>query len=366
MKVNVRPIIPEEEEAWNKEMAWRHPLGNPQIAGHRIKYVAEKKGKIIALIYFSACAYRLADRDRWIGWTPEQVTQRRHFIVQNSRFLILPHEGDRRHNLASRTLAWCARRLSADWQERFGYPVLLLETFVDPAYHRGTCYKASGWNVVGTTKGFRRDSEEFYSPDSTPKDIWLRPLRTDAREILRRSELPEELVEFEKPLPSKRVAARLGVDGLSSLFTVLRKLPDSRRSQGRRYSMGCCLSILTCAILAGCKGLRECAEFAGTLPQKQLKALRAWRDPETRRHQAPNYVTLWRVATAVDTDLFEKTLNKWFRDEGHSPEAIALDGKTLRGTLLNEGGGSCVVSAVSHNGSPFFSNKRSRNQKVKK
>lgn len=364
--MDVKPITAEEEGLWNDLMKSRHPLGNPKLAGHQIKYIAKKKGKPVALMSFSACAYRLADRDRWIGWTSEQATQRRHFVVQNSRFLILPHEEDHRFNLASHTLGWCARRLSDDWQERFGYPVLLMETFVDPAYHRGTCYKASGWDIVGTTKGFRRDSEEFYRSDSTPKDIWLRSLRADAREILRSSDLPEELVEFEKALPPKQVAARLGVGGLSSLFTVLRKLPDARRSQGRRYSMGCCLSILTCAILAGCKGLRECAEFAGTLPQKQLRALRAWRDPKTRRYHAPNYVTLWRVATAVDTELFEETLNHWFRDEEYLPEAIALDGKTLRGTLLNEDGGSCVVSAVSHDGSPFFSNRRLQNQKEKR
>lgn len=364
--MKVRPILDDEKDFWNYWMKARHPLGNPKFAGHQIKYIAEKQGKPVALMSFSACAYRLADRDRWIGWTPEQATQRRHFVVQNSRFLILPHEGERRKNLASQTLAWCARRLSADWQERFGHPVLLLETFIDPAYHRGTSYKASGWDVVGQTKGFKRDSKEFYCSGSTPKDIWLRQLKVDAKEILCRPELPETLLEFEKPLPSKQVAARLGVDGLNSLFTVLREIPDVRRRQGLRYSMGCCLSILTCAILAGCKGLRECAEFAETLPQRQLKALRSWRNPKTRRYEAPNHSTLWRVATAVDTDLFEKALNNWFRDEEYSPEAIALDGKTLRGTLLNEDGGSCVVSAVSHDGSPFFSNRHSQSQKEKK
>jgi hypothetical protein len=106
--------------------------------------------------------------------------------------------------------------------------------------------------------------------------------------------------------------------------------------------------------------------IAATLPQQQLRALRSWQDPKTKRYKAPNHVTLWRVATAVDTNLFEEILNKWFRDEGHSPEAIALDGKTLRGTLLNEDGGSCVVSAVSHNGSSFFSNRLSQARKVKK
>jgi hypothetical protein len=256
--------------------------------------------------------------------------------------------------------------LSADWEERFGYPVLLMETFVDPALYRGTCYKASNWEVVGRTRGFHRDGVDFYRADSTPKDIWLRQLRPDAREILRAAELPEDLASFEKPLPPKRVAARLGLKGLRSLFMALQALPDPRRTQGRRYQLGCCLSIVTCGTLAGCRGVRECAEFAKNLPQKQLRALRSWRNPKTGRYGAPDFTTLWSVASAVDAELFEQTVNKWFRDEGREPEAIALDGKTLRATLNNEDGGSCVVSAVSHQGAPLFSIKFSPTRRERK
>jgi len=364
--MSIRPINPDEESTWNELMASSHPLGNPQVAGHRVKYVLEKKGKWLALMCFSACAYHLADRDRWIGWNSEQATQRRHFIVQNSRFLILPHEGDHRHNLASHTLALSARRISNDWQERFGYPVLLLETFVDPAYFRGTSYKAAGWIIAGQTQGFRRDSKDFYCDDSTPKDIWLRPLRSDAREILQADKLPKDLAKFEKELPAKQVMNRLGFKGLDSLFTVLKQLPDPRRRQGRRYSIRFCMAVLTCAILAGCKGLRECEEFGKSLSQPQLRRLRAWRNPKTGKYETPNHCTLWKIATIVDVELFEQLLNKWMKDEDISLEAIALDGKTLRGTLLNEDGGSCVVSAMSHNGAPLFSTRHLRNQKVKK
>lgn len=361
-----RPILPEEEKKWDELMSSRHPLGNPQVAGHRIKYIVKQRGKPVGLACFSACAYHLADRDRWLGWTFEQAIQRRHFVVQNSRFLVLPCEGDHKRSFASRILAGCTRRLSDDWLERFGYPVLLLETFVDPAHHRGTCYLASGWTVVGSTRGFRRDSREFYCPGSTPKAIWVRPLRADVRQLLRSPELPEDLAEFEKPLPPKRVAARLGFNGLRSLFMALQALPDPRRSQGRRYPLGCCLSILTCAILAGCKGLRECAEFADTLTQPQLEALRSWRNPKTDRYEAPVFTTLWRIADAVNSDLFEQTVNQWFRDEDRLPEAIALDGKVLRATLQNQDGGSCVVSAASHDGSPLFSIRPSLSRKEKK
>jgi len=105
-------ISDDEEGEWNELMSARHPLGNVQYAGHRIKYVAEHCGRAVGLICFSACAYRLADRDRWIGWTEEQAMGRRHFVVQNSRLLILPGEGSHRHNMASRIMGLCARRVA--------------------------------------------------------------------------------------------------------------------------------------------------------------------------------------------------------------------------------------------------------------
>ncbi len=364
--MNVRPILPEEEEQWDRKMGAAHPLGNPQFAGHRVKYVAERRGRPIALLSFSACAYHLADRDRWIGWTSEQAIQRRHFVVQNSRFLVLPCEGDHQRTFGSRILAAAARRISADWVERFGYPVLLLETFIDPAYYRGVSYLASGWTQVGVTRGFRRDGREFYCADSTPKTIWIRSLRPDARELLKAAALPPELAAFEKPLPPKRVASRLGFNGLRSLFMALQALPDPRRTNGTRYPLGCCLSVLACAVLAGCKGLDECAEFAATLTQTQLEALRSWRNGRTGRYDAPSRSTLWRAAGHIDADLFEETVNRWFRDEGRLPEAIALDGKVLRATLQNEDGGSCVVSAASHNGTPLFSTSSSLTQRGRK
>jgi hypothetical protein len=349
--VQLRPITAEEEAEWNHLMDDCHPLGNVQFAGGFIKYVAEDRGRAVALVCISGSAYHLADRDRWIGWTGEQIIRRRHFIVQNSRFLILA-EG---RNLASRVLSLCARRVASDWELRFGFAPLLMETFVDPVHFRGTCYKAAGWQMVGTTRGFSRDGREFYTEDSYPKQIWLKPLCCDAADILSSEQLPDHLLPFEKDLPRKQVASRLGFKGLRSLFMVLQSLPDPRRTNGRRYPLGCCLSLVAAAVMAGCEGLRECAEFAGNLTQTQLEALRSWKNPKTGRYEAPNHVTLWRIVSSVDADEFERVVNQWFRDEGLDPEAIALDGKALRATAQNEDGGSYAVSAASHPGTPLFS-----------
>ena len=129
-----------------------HPAAVPEVPRHCPPLRTTANGRILAPI--AQRAYHLADRDRWIGWSEEQTMQRRHFVVQNSRFLVLPV--DRPKGLASRVLSRCVRRLSDDWHRRFGFAPLLAETFVDPAHFRGTSYKAAGWTAVGKTRGFRR------------------------------------------------------------------------------------------------------------------------------------------------------------------------------------------------------------------
>jgi hypothetical protein len=351
--VSVRPIVGDEEPRWDELMEDVHPLGNARFPGHRIKYVAEMRGHAVGLLCFSGCAYHLADRDRHIGWTVEQAMQRRHLVVQNSRFLILSER--KRRNLASRVLSVCARRIGRDWSSRFGYSPLMLESFVDPVHFSGTCYKAAGWDEVGSTRGCRRDGREFYCRDSHPKRIWMKALHTKAREWLRAEEMPERWRRTERRLPGKRVAVRLGTGGLHSLFEHLQCIPEFRRTNGRRYPVGCCLSIVVCALLAGQKTIEQCAEFASALTQAQLRALRSWKNPKTGRYEWPRPTTLWRVTSGVDAELFEDKVARWMAARDMPLEAIAIDGKALRATLENGDGGSFAVNALNHSGSsPLF------------
>lgn len=351
--VRVRPILSSERAEWERLMDERHPQGSAQLAGHQMRYVAEYRGRTVALLSFSACAYHLADRDRWIGWSREQTVQRRHFVVQNSRYLVVLDDPPK--NLASRVLARCTQRVPGDWKERFGYSPALAETFVDPVRFRGTCYSAAGWLQIGMTRGFRRDGREFYSPDSTPKQIWVKALREDARDVLRGEVLPADLKPFEKAAPERRVADRLGSTGLRSLFDALRQIDDPRGSQGKRHSLPCCLAIMVCAILAGCEGHRECAAFAAGLTQAQRRALRCWHPKGSSKYEVPCAITFWRLPRKLDAGQVEEVVNAWLKADQYLPTAVAIDGKTLRATLHNEEGAVCAVSAFAHAGSPPFS-----------
>jgi len=106
---------------------------------------------------------------------------------------------ERQHypNLASRVMGLVLRRLSADWQERWGHPVLVVESLVDESRYRGTGYRACGFEAAGLTAGFGRSSRDFYEAHGQPKQLYLRELRPRARRQLRQARWPAELAAGE-------------------------------------------------------------------------------------------------------------------------------------------------------------------------
>ena len=130
---------------------------------------------------FSAPAWRLAERDAWIGWDDAARCAGLSKVVGNSRFLILP--GVHVPNLASHVLSQAIQRLPADWQTRYGITPALLETFVDRERYRGTCYRAANWMHIGVTQG-RGRQDRRHTANGSVKDILVYPLHPEWRTIL--------------------------------------------------------------------------------------------------------------------------------------------------------------------------------------
>ena len=130
-----------EHRLWDELVAERHYLRFHGVIGKGLRHVAVHGESWLALIGWQPGAFKLAARDRWIGWSAEQQFRRLHLIANNSRFVILTPE--RVPNLASRVLGLSLRRLSEDIRAAHGYPVFLAETFVDVSRFAGTCYRAS-------------------------------------------------------------------------------------------------------------------------------------------------------------------------------------------------------------------------------
>ena len=177
---------------WKALMDTYHYLGAGPLCGAQMRYLIHSPvhGYLGALA-FSAAAWRLAARDRWIGWSDEARRQHLPKVVCNSRFLILPQV--QVANLASHVLSLCARRIEQDWRERYGFAPVLLETFVERDRFAGTCYRAANWHHVGTTCGRGRQDRDR-SRALPQKDVYVLPLRKNATELLCR-ESPQIVVK---------------------------------------------------------------------------------------------------------------------------------------------------------------------------
>ena len=154
-----------------------HYLGHRNCVGENLKYlVRDCQGRPLACALFGSAAWQCQPRDAFIGWTPQ--ARRRHLglVTNNTRFLILA--GVRVPHLASHLLGRISRRLSRDWQARYGHPIHLVETFVEPDRFAGTSYRAAGWVRVGATTGRGRNGS---TPQGSIKEVYLLVLSGDFR-----------------------------------------------------------------------------------------------------------------------------------------------------------------------------------------
>jgi len=171
----------DEKSLWNEYIDRYHYLGYTQLPGAQMKYFVYSGNDLLALLGFGASAWRVAPRDWHIGWSDEKRQANLHLVVNNARFLILPWVYSK--NLASMVLSMVTRRIGEDWQKRYKYKPVLLETFVEKIRFSGTCYKAANWKLVGTTKG-RGKKDRFKKASLPKKDIFMYPLQKDFKTML--------------------------------------------------------------------------------------------------------------------------------------------------------------------------------------
>jgi hypothetical protein len=341
--VVVRLVRPKERARWDQLMAQHHYLGNAHLVGQTLCYVAERKGRWLALLGWSSAAYHLRVREHYLRWSPAQRRARLGLVACNSRFLILPEV--HLPNLASYVLAACTRRLSADWQLVHGHGLLLAETFVDPQRFEGTCYRAAGWQRLGASRGYARRTRDYYLAHDHPKELLVKALHPRAFEWLCADQLPEPWAKAElKPAPT----SGLHLQQWHSLYEAFGGLPDYRRCHGRLHPVPTIVSIAAAAVMAGARGYLAVAEFAARLTQRQLAAVRAYVDPKTDRRVPPGYNALWRVLTHLDADALDQRLNQWFTQLDPKVRALAVDGKTLCGTASPGGQPLHLLAALVH------------------
>jgi hypothetical protein len=236
-------------------------------------------------------------------------------------------------------------RLSQDWESTWGHPVALAESFVDPEQYRGTAYKVSGWSQLGATRGWKRSAVDFYEKHDRPKQIWVRELVKNACAKLRAPVVPPPWACALSP-SAPRCTAKTSEIG-SLMERLHRQVPEFRRKQGLGFPLAGLLALIAMATFSGVtKGYDDLADYAATLSQSQLRALKFHLDRHTGRVRCPKRTTFARVLAGVDAARLEQVLLLW-QEQVLGPvqdRLVIFDGKEIRHADVES------VSAVSGTG----------------
>lgn len=330
----VRPIRAEELLSFRAHMERLHYLGDAALVGESLRYAATLDGEPVALLSWGAASLRNGPRDRYVGWDEAQKAANLHFVVNNARFLVL----SRHLHLASRVLAANLRRLSQDWEEAYGHPVVLAETFVDTSRFRGTCYRASNWTSVGETKGWSR-SGDTYRFNGQPKAVWLYPLTRNFK---------RQLCTFTCTTTKGTMeidVERLPLDGQGGLFELLSDIRDPRKARGIRHKLQCILGLAVCAVLAGARSFTAMGEWAAEQSRETLVRM------GSSRGKPPNERTFRRAFSMVDVEEIDRRTGRWVAEQQQllaRAKAIAIDGKVVCGSGDGDGSALQLLSAIVH------------------
>ncbi len=325
-----------------------HYLGALVKIGNTLRYVAERDGQWVGLLSVSAPALKCGARDQWVGWSYRHQYDRLNLVANNSRFLILPHCHEK--NLASQILSRLRRRVQRDWVTHFGYPLLMLETFVDPARFHGTVYRASNWIFVGLTRGYRRTASGYSKRTSSRKYVFVLPLQRNARALLCRSELDEHY-------RTGKARMKLTAQQMLSLYDFFTQIDDSRRRQGRKHGLANILALAAGAVLCGMRGYKDISIWVQSLGQKARSRFRCRKRDGI--YEVPSLTVIRNALISVDPQQLDQALNAWNAQYGQIDESLAIDGKTMCNAIDEQAHQTHIMSAIGHQSGQCYTQKKS-------
>lgn len=346
--IHIRPASVIEEARYRELMQAHHYLGDLPKIGETLWYIALWRQEWTALLSFSAAALKCGVRDQWIGWDHRRQYDRLKLIANNSRFLILPQW--HLPNLGSRVLALCEQRIQHDWLGRFGHPLVLMETFVDPQRYHGTVYKAANWQYLGQTKGFRRTRHGYSNVAQSPKMVFVRPLQPNVPSLLSRPLLGA-------PYCSGGAKMMLTADHMRSLPEFFTDIPDPRRAAGRRHRLTTVLAIAAGATLCGMRGYRAMSDWAQSLGSKARERFGCRKS--NGQYIVPSEYIIRDILIRIDPDHLDRGLQRWNEAYAGRDESLAIDGKTMCNATDEQGRKTHIMSVIGHQSTTCHTQKKS-------
>lgn len=286
--------------------------------------------ELVAVLCWGGAAKRLKERDNHIGWDPVTCANRLKLVVQLRRFYVI--ESARRPNLASQCLALSLRTLGGEFETHHGFVPLLAESFHDPEEHTGTLYKATNWQPLGHTKGYKRHRRDFYQDLGKPKCLWIRPLKKDALALLARPGLlppAHQAAIADGDTAGARCA--LKCHELSTLRHALMGLTDTRNPKSKRHPFSAMLALIVYGLICGASDVKAIWQKCAPLDQNQRRAIGLTRkNPNTGLLTMPGYGALNDMVNRIDPVELAGSLNSWLTANSELlPKTLALDGKTI-------------------------------------
>lgn len=316
---------PDDIEIAEDAMARHHYLGSKKLEGERMRYVIKDRGEWVAILFFEHATLHSRLRDEEIGWDLETRKRRNKYMTNNCRFLIgAQYKGIQ--NLGSKCLWLVERRISEDWQRRYGHPVLALETFVDPEKgYEGSCYKGAGWKNLGLTHGFTYKSGQI----SSHKHYFVKPLHAESYAALK-GEWEHPLITGTRPVrgSSPNFVFDPNKIDFKSLRKVIAAIPDPRSAMGRRYEFVPVLCLIIAAALCGYTQFRQMRDWiAGLSPELRAKS-------GLRGDRTPSETMIATLLKRIQGEVLDEAFCRWLRKFGGplAGKIISLDGKLQRAT----------------------------------
>jgi hypothetical protein len=345
--IRVRPVLYDEEERFKRLLSQYHYLGFLPKIGETIWYIATYNTEWIALLVFSAAALKCKVRDQWIGWDYRHQFHQLKGVINNSRFLILP--AGNRPNVGSKVMSLCLKRVTRDWPKRFGHSVYLAETFVDPERYHGTVYRASNWRCLGRTRGYRRVNGGYTaSRVGSSKLVFVKPLHKKAQWILSR------------PIPTQSLNGSqqmtITADQMRALPDFFRRITDPRRAEGKRHQLSTVLSLAAGAVLCGARGYKAMADWVSHLGQKARARFNCTYKDGT--YIVPSETIIRNVLIRVNPEELDTAISEWNACYGVEDDSLAIDGKTMKNSIDENGRQTHILSAIGHTSKQCYTQKK--------
>ncbi|OGF61835.1 MAG: hypothetical protein A2Y62_20690 [Candidatus Fischerbacteria bacterium RBG_13_37_8] len=344
--LEVRLIEKGEVNKWGEYLRRYHYLGYKWIPGESLRHVAILDGSWVACIGWGSAALKCSVRDEYIGWNEEKKLKRLYLISNNMRFLVLPWVQIK--NLASAILSLNLRRICEDYVKVYGHPVYLAETFVDSSKYKGTCYKAANWKYLGQTRGYSKIGRHYYH-NGNPKSVYVYLLNKEAKEMLNSDYLSSstEVINGGELLSMNDFP----VQGLMEVIT---SITDPRKKQGIRHKIVTILALSVCAMLCGARSYLAIWEWAKGLTKDVLKRF------DCDRGIVPSEPTFRRLLQKLNAEEFDRVIGNWLLQQIPSlkDKAIAIDGKSIKGSKSGEDVMIHLLSGVIHKEGIVIAQKR--------